>query len=105
MPMRTYTIASSHAEPETRKAHIITFTRAGQPPVDVAIYKAQGGYHADHPRSGYAMRVFDQVSRFGPPVSFTEAKSSLQTMLDEMDGYEKIREAAARLPVLNSTFN
>lgn len=105
MPMRTYTIASSRAEPETRKAHIITFTRTGQPPVDVAIYKAQGGYHVDHPRSGYAMKVFDQVCRFGPPVSFAEAKGSLETMLDEMDGYEKIREAAARLPVLNSTFN
>mgnify|MGYP003122943931 CR=1 FL=1 len=105
MPMKSYTIASSHAEPETRKAHIITFSRAGQPPVDVAIYKAQGGYHADHPRSGYAMKVFDQVSRFGPPVSFAEAKSALETMLDEMDGYAKIQEAAARLPVLNSTFN
>ncbi|WP_288960213.1 hypothetical protein [uncultured Sulfitobacter sp.] len=105
MPMRTYTIASSHAEPETRKAHIITFSRAGQPPVDVAIYKAHGGYQVDHPRSGYAMKVFDQVSRFGSPVSFADAKSSLEIMLDQMDGYEKIREAAARLPVLNEAFN
>ena len=48
-----------------------------------------GGYHADHPRSGYAMKVFDQVSRFGPPVSFAEAKTSLETMLDEMDGYAR----------------
>lgn len=105
MPMRTYTIASSHSDPETRKAHIITFSRDGQPRVDVAIYKAQGGYLADHPRSGYALKAFDQVSRFGAPVSFAEAKSSLEMMLDELNGYEKILEAAAQLPVLNSDFN
>tara|TARA_R100001369_G_scaffold19965_1_gene36298 strand:+ start:2677 stop:2994 length:318 start_codon:yes stop_codon:yes gene_type:complete len=105
MPLRTYTIASSHAEPETRKAHIITFSRAGKPPLDVALYKAQGGYNADHPRSGHALKAFDQVSPFGKPVSFAEAKRSLETMLDEMDGYEKISEAAARLPVLNDAFN
>ena len=105
MPMKTYTIASRDAAPRTRKAHIITFSRDGQPPVDVALYKGQGGYLADHPRSGYALKVFDQVAQLGPPVSFAEAKSSLEMMLDELRGYEKVREAAAGLPVLNPDFN
>lgn len=105
MPLRTYTIATSRTAPETRQAHIITFARDGQPPVDVALYKGRGGYCADHPRSGYALKAFDQVTQFGPPVSFAEAKSSLKMMLDELRGYEKIRDAAARLPVLNSAFN
>lgn len=105
MAMKSYNVAMMDAAPKTRKAHIITFTRDGQPPVDVALYKTSGGYAADHPRSGYAIRAFDQICRFGPAVSFAEAKASLTMMLDEMEGYERIREACHRYPVLNPDFN
>ena len=107
MPMKTYTVAIHDAPNTTRKGHIVTFAREGRPLVDVALHKTSGGYAADHPRSGYAIRPFDQLARFGSPVPLTEAKAkaSLLTMLDELKGYERLREACDRYPVLNPDFN
>ena len=105
MPMKTYTVAIHDAPNTTRKGHIVTFAREGCPPVDVALYRTSGGYAADHPRSGYAIRPFDQLARFGRPVPLAEAKASLLTMLDDLEGYERIREACDRYPVLNPDFN
>ncbi|WP_299794219.1 hypothetical protein [uncultured Marivita sp.] len=104
MPIKTYTIATNRAETEPRKGHIVSFAREGQTPVDVALYKTSGGYAADHPRTGYAIRAFDQISRMGPPVPFKAAKESLLFMLDDMEGYERIREGCRALPVLNPDF-
>lgn len=105
MPMKTYNVAMMDAPNKSRKAHIVTFARDGKPPVDVALYKTGGGYAADHPRSGYAIRPFDQISRYGGPVRLTEAKASLLTMLDDLEGYERIIQACDRYPVLNPDFN
>lgn len=103
--MKTYLLASRLPKPETRKAHIVTFERPNQKPIDVALYKTRGGYCADHPRSGYAVSAFDQISLYGPPVLLGEAKERLLIMLDGMDGFEKITQAAKRLPVLNPGYN
>ena len=102
--MKTYLVARHDAEPTPRKAHIVTFTRTGQPPLDVALYRTSGGYAADHPRTGHAIRPFDQISQRGSPVTLKEAKDSLLFMLDDMEGYERIREGCRALPVLNPDF-
>ena len=72
--------------PATRKGHIVTFAHAGQSAVAVSLYKTRGGYNADHPRTGRSISAFDQVCRFGKPVSLKEAKDSLLMRLDEMKG-------------------
>jgi len=102
--MKTYTIATSSPETQTRRGHIVSFARDGQPPVDVALYRTDHGYAADHPRTGYAMRAFDQIATRSQPVRLAEAKESLLFMLDDMEGYERIREGCSRLPVLNPDF-
>ena len=77
MSVKTYTVAMQNGPPVTRKGHIVTFTRAGQPAVAVALYKTRGGYNADHPRTGRSISAFDQVCRFGKAVLLREAKDSL----------------------------
>ena len=77
MSFKTYTVAMRNGPIVTRKGHIVTFTRADQPAVAVALYKTRGGYNADHPRTGRSISAFDQVCRFGKAVLLREAKDSL----------------------------
>ena len=104
MPMRTYAVARHDAPNDFRKGYIVTFARDGQPPLDVALHRTARGYLADHPRSGYSIGAFDQVSHWGKPVTLAEAKDSLMMLLDEMKGYERIREGCKALHVLNPAF-
>ena len=104
MSLKTYTVAMRNGPPATRKGHIVTFVRAGQPAVAVALYKTRGGYNADHPRTGLSISTFDQVCRFGKAVTLKEAKDSLLMMLDELKGDEALRRVADSYAVLNPDF-
>ena len=104
MSLKTYTVAMRNGPPVTRKGHIVTFARAGQPAVAVALYKTRGGYNADHPRSGRSISTFDQVCRFGKAVTLKEAKDSLLMMLDELKGDDVLHRVADSYAVLNPDF-
>jgi hypothetical protein len=104
MSIKTYTVAMRNGPPVTRKGHIVTFARAGQPAVAVALYQTRGGYNADHPRTGRSISTFDQVCRFGKAVTLKEAKDSLLTMLDELKGDKALRRVANSYAVLSPDF-
>ena len=104
MPLKTYAVARQDAPTTLRKGHIVTFARDGQPRLDVALHRSPRGFLADHPRSGYSIPGFDQVTPWGQPVPLAEATDRLLFLLDEMKGYERIRDGSKSQPVLNPSF-
>lgn len=104
MTMKTYQTQLECGETELRKGHIIRVDGTDGTNIDIGLYKVKGGYAADHVRSGLALKLLDQVSRFGPPVKLSEAKEEVVAWLSETHHYAAVKITALKCKVLNPEF-
>ncbi|MEM7711800.1 MAG: hypothetical protein AAF264_13870 [Pseudomonadota bacterium] len=104
MPMKTYLIARHAADPAPRKGHILRLSMSGYRSIEIALHRSRRGDLADHPRSGRRVPQLDQVVPWGKPVRLAEAIEGLTIQMEDRALFDAVKAAAARLPILNASF-